>query len=90
VTAAGQNIGIKSQRRSSKRSFGENTTSCARIGPTSNNVLYGGRDNLHLASAVPRGAHLYGMACHDRGLVSAEISDLGRLYRRRRLRYFRV
>jgi hypothetical protein len=31
VTAAGQSIGINSQRRSSKRSFGENTTSFARI-----------------------------------------------------------
>jgi len=31
VTAAGQSIGIKSQRRSSKRSFGENTTRFARI-----------------------------------------------------------
>src|SRR6266446_10653365 len=43
VTAAGQSIGIKSQRRSSTRSFGENTTSFARIrsgahGPE--NVLY--------------------------------------------------
>src|SRR6266436_4232367 len=97
VTAAGQSIGIKSRRRSSKRSFGENTPSFARVGPTSNlgyrswteNVLYGGRHNLHLGGAVPPSAHLYGMASHDRGLVSAEISELGRLHRRRRPRYFR-
>src|SRR5262249_49412455 len=36
VTDAGQGIGIKSQRRSSKGASGENTTICARIGPTSN------------------------------------------------------
>jgi hypothetical protein len=35
------------------------------------NVLYGGRDNLHLGGAVPPGAHLYGMASHDRGRYSA-------------------
>src|SRR5262245_53296356 len=69
VTAAGQSIGIKSQRRSSKRSFGENTTSCARIGPTSKlgmnrswagNVLYGGQDNLHLGSVTIEHRHAFG------------------------------
>src|SRR6516225_6553690 len=68
VTAAGQSIGIKSQRRSSKRSFGENTTSCARIGPTSKlgmnrswaGVLYGGQDNLHLGSVTIEHRHAFG------------------------------
>ena len=54
------------------------------------NVLYGGRDDLHLGGAVSPAANFRGLAGHHRELVSAEISELGRPRHRRRPRPFRV
>jgi hypothetical protein len=54
------------------------------------NVFYVGRDNLHLGGAVPPSADLYGLASYDRGLVSAEVGELGRPHRGWWPRSFRV
>jgi hypothetical protein len=47
------------------------------------NVLYVGRNNLHLGGTVSPGADLYGLAGYDRGLVGSEMAKLGRPNRRR-------
>jgi hypothetical protein len=58
------------------------------LGPE--NVFYVGWDNLHLGGAVPPSADLYGLAGHDRRLVSAEVGQLVRPHRGWWPRYFRV
>jgi hypothetical protein len=54
------------------------------------NVLYVGRNNLHLGGTVSPGADLYGLAGYDRGLVGSEMAELGRPNRGRRSCSFRV
>ena len=48
------------------------------------------RNNLRVGGAGPCAANLYGVASHNRGLVSAEISELDCAHRRWWSRSFRV
>jgi hypothetical protein len=54
------------------------------------NIFSGGRNNIRVGSAGPCAANLYGLDIDDRGLVSAEVGELGRHHRRKRPRSFRV
>ena len=56
----------------------------------SENVLYREWGNLRRSGAVSPGAHLYGLASHDRGLVGTDVGELDRLRRRWWPRFFRV
>jgi len=56
----------------------------------SENILSGGRNDLHVGGARPRGANLYGVASNNWGLVSTEVSELCRPRRRWWPRSFRV